>query len=254
LNFSYTVGTQAPEPVVVTITASKGVTPALTATVAPGGATPAGLFVLTVSSPTIIVGIGVGTLDSIVNAAGLYTANVIVTAAGFPSSDHSSDSQHWRLIVGASFSGVLDIQLLSGTTSQSVEVTATGGTSVSFTAAASTTTGGTWLSVTSNFPYTPATLTVTATPGSLPAGVYSGTITISPSTGGSIVIPVTLQAGVSANLTASPTSFSFSYVVGSAPPAAQVLNLTSDIVNNTYTARATSTNNWLLINGVTNFH
>jgi uncharacterized protein (TIGR03437 family) len=251
LNFSYTVGTQAPEPVVVTITASKGVTPALTATVAPVGATPAGLFVLTVSSPTIIVGIGVGTLDSIVNAAGLYTANIIVSAAGFPSLTIPV-----TLSIGVSLSAQaspasLIFNELSGTTSQSVEVTATGGTSVSFTAAASTTTGGTWLSVTSNSPYTPATLTVTATPGSLAAAVYSGTITISLSTGGSIPVPVTLQAGPTANLTPSPTSFSFSYVVGSAPPAAQVLNLTSDILNNTYTARATSTNNWLLINGVT---
>jgi uncharacterized protein (TIGR03437 family) len=251
LNFSYTAGTQAPEPVVVTITASKGVTPGLTATVAPGGATPAGLFVLTVSSPTIIVGIGVGELDSIVNAAGLYTANIIVTAAGFPSLTIPV-----TLSIGVSLSAQaspasLIFNLLSGTTSQSVEVTATGGTSVSFTAAASTISGGPWLSVTSNFPYTPATLTVTATPGSLAAGVYSGSITISPTTGGTLVVPVTLQAGPIANLTVSPTSFSLSYTVGSAAPAAQVLSLTSDIVNNTYTARATSTNNWLLINGVT---
>jgi len=252
LNVAYTAGTQAPEPVDAIITASTGVPPVLSAALASGGTAPAGLFVPTVSGSTLSVGIDRGTLQSIETVAGLYTANVVVTAAGFPpltvpvtlSIDVSLSAQ-------ASPPSLI-FNLLSGTTSQSVAVTATGGTSVSFTVAASTTTGGTWLSVTTNFPYTPATLTVTATPGSLPAGVYNGTITVSPSTGGSIVIPVTLQAGVSANLTANPTSFSFSYVVGSSVPAAQVLNLTSDIVNNTYFARTTSTNDWLLVNGVTN--
>src|ERR1700734_1751709 len=85
LNVAYTVGGQAPEPVVATITASTGATPSLTATVVPVGTVPAGLFVLTVSGSTVIVGIGVGALDSIETAAGLYTANIIVTAAGFPS-------------------------------------------------------------------------------------------------------------------------------------------------------------------------
>jgi uncharacterized protein (TIGR03437 family) len=252
LNVAYTAGAQAPEPADAVITASTGVTPVLTAALVSGGTAPAGLFVPTVSGVILSVGIDRGTLQSIETAAGLYTANIIVTAAGFPPL-----TVPITLSIGVSLSAqasppYLIFNLLSGTTSQSVQVTATGGTSVGFTAAVSTTTGGTWLSVTSNFPYTPATLTVTAAPGSLPAGVYNGSITISPSTGGSIIIPVTLQAGVSSNLTANPTSFSFSYVVGGAVPATQVLNLTSDILDNTYYARAASTNDWLLVNGVTN--
>jgi len=252
LNVSYTVGGQAPEPVVTTITASTGATPPLTAALAPGGTAPAGLFVLTVSGATIIVGIDRGTLDSIENMAGLYAANIIVTATGFPSL-----TVPVTLSIGVSLSVQaspmsLVFNQLSGTTSQSIDVTATGGTSLSFTAAATTTTGGAWLSVATNSAFTPALLTVTATPGSLAAGLYNGIITITPSTGANLVIPVTLQSGANTNLTATPTSFAFSYAAGSISPPAQVLNLTSDIANNTYIARASSTNNWLLVNGVTN--
>jgi uncharacterized protein (TIGR03437 family) len=252
LNIFYTPGTQAPEPVDAVVTVSTGTPPALTATLVSGSTTPAGLFVLTVSGSSIIVGIGVGALDSIENTAGLYAATISVTAAGFPT---------LTIPVTLSIDVSLSVQaaptylifnLLSGTTSQSINVTATGGTAVTFTATAATTSGGSWLSVTSNSPYTPSTLTVTATPGALAAGAYNGTITITPSTGGSLAVPITLQAGASANLTASPTSFSFSDVVGGPTPAAQVLTLTSDILNNTYFARASSTNNWLLVNGVTN--
>src|SRR3984957_248532 len=243
LNIFYSAGAQAPEPVVAAITASTGVTPALTAALAPGATAPAGLFVLTVSGSSIIVGIGVGALDSIENTAGLYAATINVTGAGFPTLTIPV-----TLSIGVSLSvqaspTYLLFNLLSGTTSQNINVTATGGSSVTFTATAATTSGGTWLSVTSSSPFTPALLTVTATPGALATGAYTGSITITPSTGGSLVIPVTLQAGPSANLTASPTSFSFGATAGGTAPAAQVLNLTSDILNNTYFARAISTNN-----------
>src|SRR5580658_3009525 len=84
LNVAYTAGAQAPEPADAVITASTGVTPVLTAALVSGGTAPAGLFVPTVSGVILSVGIDRGTLQSIETAAGLYTANIIVTAAGFP--------------------------------------------------------------------------------------------------------------------------------------------------------------------------
>jgi uncharacterized protein (TIGR03437 family) len=65
---------------------------------------------------------------------------------------------------------------------------------LAFSAAASTQTGGTWLSVTPSAGLTPATLSVTAAPNGLLPGTYAGTITVSGINGatGSTAIPITL--------------------------------------------------------------
>jgi uncharacterized protein (TIGR03437 family) len=55
------------------------------------------------------------------------------------------------------------------------------GAALSFTAAASTTSGGNWLSVTPGSGTTPATLNISVSPAGLPAGVYPGAITLTPS-------------------------------------------------------------------------
>lgn len=252
VNIQYNTGQPNPEPVEITISASAGTISSLAASLVPGTGTPSGLFQLTVSESTITVAVDRGTLSSILAQPGLYTASINVTALGFAT-----------LMVPVTLNlsaGTLSVQaaptslifnMLAGSTSQTVGLTATSGTSVSFTFAASTTAGGNWLAAVSDVSYTPATLTVSVTPGTLAAGTYTGTVTVTPSTGGTLVIPVTLQAGPSASLTATPTSFSFMYAVGGAAPAAQVLHLTSNIGSNTFTAGTNSTGNWLLVNGVT---
>lgn len=73
--------------------------------------------------------------------------------------------------------------------SQNLSVSST--SAVSFTATASTTSGGSWLTVSSTGGTTPATLTVTATPGNLAVGTYSGSIVVTSSLG-SVTVPVTL--------------------------------------------------------------
>jgi uncharacterized protein (TIGR03437 family) len=62
-----------------------------------------------------------------------------------------------------------------------------------FTATAATQTGGNWLSVSPANGTTPATLSVTATPGTLAAGTYTGTVTVAGANGasGSTVVNVT---------------------------------------------------------------
>jgi hypothetical protein len=62
------------------------------------------------------------------------------------------------------------------------------------TATVATTSGGSWLTVVpSSGNTTPFTLTVTATPGTLLNGTYTGTITLTGNAAASIVIPVTLN-------------------------------------------------------------
>jgi uncharacterized protein (TIGR03437 family) len=74
---------------------------------------------------------------------------------------------------------------------QTVNVTASGDP-VGFTAAASTTSGGNWLTVTSSSATTPSTLTVSVTPTGLPGGAYSGSITLTPSGAAAQSFAVTL--------------------------------------------------------------
>ena len=86
----------------------------------------------------------------------------------------------------------------NGPSSQQFSVSNQGSGVISFTALAATTTGGAWLSVSplngSVSATAPAYVTVTATPGKLSAGTYSGSITFSsPDTRESITVPVTMS-------------------------------------------------------------
>jgi len=77
---------------------------------------------------------------------------------------------------------------------QSISVTGAGNAALPFTATASTTTGGNWLTVTPTSGNTPASLSVTVAPSSLSAGTYSGTVVVagSGSANGSTSVAVTL--------------------------------------------------------------
>jgi uncharacterized protein (TIGR03437 family) len=94
------------------------------------------------------------------------------------------------------------------------------------------TTSATWLTATPSTGTTPATLQVginAAVAGILPAGPYTGTLTIaSPGAGGSpINIPVTLTVVAPQTLTVSPASLSFSYIVGLTAPQAQTFQISA---------------------------
>jgi uncharacterized protein (TIGR03437 family) len=102
---------------------------------------------------------------------------------------------------------------------------------LNFTVAASTTDGNAWLTATPQTGTTPATLQIglSAVAGTLAAGAYNGTVTItSPGAGGSpINIPVTLNVMAALPFTVSPTTLSFSYTVGTTAPPAQSFQLSS---------------------------
>jgi uncharacterized protein (TIGR03437 family) len=66
---------------------------------------------------------------------------------------------------------------------QTVAVTSTGAAS-GFTASASTTSGGSWLSVSPTSGSTPGTVTVSVNPAGVPGGVYQGAVTLTPTTAG----------------------------------------------------------------------
>ena len=118
---------------------------------------------------------------------------------------------------------------------------------LSFTAAASvsTPTGGTWLSVAPTSGTTPLSLTVTATPGALGVGNYSGTITVS-SGGATFSVPVTLAIAALPALTTVPNVLPFNFTLGGSLPANQTVAVGSNGAALSSVSASTSTP-WLTI-------
>jgi uncharacterized protein (TIGR03437 family) len=109
--------------------------------------------------------------------------------------------------------------------SETIKISNAGGGALAFTVSAATNTGGSWLSVTpvsgSVSPGAPVALTVTANPANLPAGTYTGSVSIQSSGGGSITIPVNLAiSSLSTALLLTQTGMSFTGVAqgGVVPP------------------------------------
>jgi uncharacterized protein (TIGR03437 family) len=140
----------------------------------------------------------------------------------------------------------------SGATGQQVHILDTGGGSVSFTAAAAS--SGNWLSVSpssgSATLSSPAAITITAAPGALPAGSYSGTVTVT-GAGSTVGIPVTLSVSAPpAVILLSQTGLSFTGVAqGGAllPQTFGILNTGQGSMNWTATASTASGGNWLQV-------
>ena len=131
-------------------------------------------------------------------AAGTYQGTVTITA---PNAVPSTTTVAVTLTVQPGTPAALGIDTQnvsftatqgSGALTQQLHVSNTGGGSLSFTANATTSSGGSWLSISpangTATPSSPASLTVTATPGSLAPGTYSGTVTIT-GAGSTINIP-----------------------------------------------------------------
>jgi uncharacterized protein (TIGR03437 family) len=176
-----------------------------------------------------------------VNIAVTFTVTAVAT--GHLSTDPTPLS--FRVLNGA-----------SPTTSQ-ISLSNSGSGSLSFAATATTAAGGAWLAVTPSngtvSASSPTALTITITPGSLAAGVYSGAISLkSPdNTDPPIVIPVTLLVSNPVPvILISQTGLTYQSVQGAGNPLSQdiaILNVGQGTMNWTATAQTLSGNNWLSI-------
>jgi uncharacterized protein (TIGR03437 family) len=125
---------------------------------------------------------------------------------------------------------------------------ASGSAPVSFTIASS----ATWLSAgvqNGTSLNTPAGFTVAiVNPSSLAAGAYTANITITPTGGTVVTIPVslTVQAAPTVSVT-SATTLSFSYQAGSASPTPATVSVSGGGQSLGFTAQVTSGSNWLSI-------
>ena len=248
VTFQYSPGEQQPLPVFVTVIASDGSSPAISVVLTqPTGAAAALFPEPSVDGETIQVGYNVNTLLALLNQPGAYRASLTVTAAGFP----TPLTIPLTFVVGTAVSigatpSSLSFSAPSVLTPQTVALSSNDGAQISFQVASDST----WLSVTASVSYTPSVLTITVNAVNLTTGIYQGNITVTPSTGGTLTIPVTLQIGTN-TLVASPTSLAFVYTLGGTAPAPETVELSSLVPNDTYAAQATSSGNWLLLNGVT---
>jgi hypothetical protein len=166
-----------------------------------------GIVAVTWLTATPTSGLTPGSVTVAVDGAqlspGTYQGSIIVSAAGAAGSPIGIPVT-FTVTAGAIAASPTSLTFsapLSGSTpaSQTIQVTAGAG-ALDFTASASTTAGGNWLAVTPFATTTPGTLTVSAYPAGLAAGIYNGAITItSPGAAGSpLTIPVTLNVGQTA--------------------------------------------------------
>ena len=190
-------------------------------------------------------------------AAGTYQGTVTITAAN---AAPSTTTVSVTLTIQPDTPAALGVDTRSLTFSaiqtsapltQQLHVLNTGSGSLSFTATV-TAGSGSWLSVSpasgTATPSSPASLTITASPGSFDPGTYSGTVTIT-GAGSTINISVTLSVSAPTSvILISQTALTFTAVAQGGLPLPQnfgVLNTGQGSMDWTATATTLSGGNWL---------
>jgi uncharacterized protein (TIGR03437 family) len=193
---------------------------------------------------------------------GTYTGEIDVTLTGFlGSSVPNGIPQRVPVTMTVPGGGNITVTNASGATVSSLSFTAQVGSTVS--AAQQIVVSGAsgavnftynssaqWLQVNnsqSGQRSTPATLPITVNPGGLAAGAYQASINLVPVAGQSVSIPVTLTVSPPPAVSATPGTLTFNYVTGGVPPPAQVIQVSGNGGNGSFTATATSSGNWLLV-------
>jgi len=194
-------------------------------------------------------------------AAGVYPGTITVTAFGPNGSPVSGSPATVQVIltvtagtISAAPAALTFTQATGGSAPpQTVSVTASGASApISFTVAATTATGGAWLTATPANGNTPGTVQVSANAGSLAVGQYTGTVTITAPTasGSPISIPVTLNVVTPQTITVTPATLTYSYTVGtSAVPVPQAVQVatTGSSIPLSVTATTKDGANWLSV-------
>ena len=121
--------------------------------------------------------------------------------------------------------------------------------SIPFTASASASSGGSWLTVSPNSGNTPTTLSVTVNAGGLYPGAYSGSIVVSTSIG-AMTVPVTLNVTQQVNLTVAPETLAFEALAGATSIPTKTISVSVSTGSLQYTATAATTSGgsgWLQV-------
>ncbi len=169
--------------------------------------------------------------------AGTYTGTINVNANGQLASLPVTLTVYSANTLTLSTNSLTFSGSTGGTPPQSQTVNITGSVpGIPFTVSVATATGGGWLSAAQTGTAVPASLVITANPGNLAAGTYTGTVTVSSDLIAPQVINVTLVVSGQPILVVTPNPITLLYQsgVGAAAPTAtvQVLSTISPL---TYT-------------------
>jgi streptogramin lyase len=222
LDFSYVTGGPPPSGRTVSVTSSFPITidsvtttggSWFSATFSPPGVTPTSVFVSV--NPSGL-------------APGNYYGTVIVHSLD---ATNSPQTVGVSLSVSASLTAVptdLSFSYVIGSASPNPQkISVASSSPIPITISSSTNKGGDWLSSAPSSGVTPAIINIGINPTGLAPGAYQGTITIRSNLANNILtVPVSLL--VISSLRVSPQSLSFRHTIGSSPPAAQSVSVSSD--------------------------
>jgi len=194
------------------------------------------------------------TVDGSKLTAGSYNGSIVVTSPGAGNSP-ATINVHFKVdpgTISAPTTTLTFTQLAGGAVPASQTIAVTGSPApLNFTVAATTQTGGSWLSTVPVSGTTPASVQVAVNGTTLQVGQYMGTVTItSTGAGGSpIAVPVVLNVLAPATIAAAPTSLSFAYAIGQAAPPAQNLQVsgTNSVPFTTQLQFDGTANQWLTV-------
>ncbi len=250
LTFTYGIGGTLPAAQTVSVTSISGATAFNVVPI--GSANNTNWLVVSPSSGaipgTVSVSISPGTLP-----IGSYTGSLTVSGIGVGSAGSVTIPVTLNVVGAPVLTGTPgSVNLTSspgGTTSQTVQVTSSDNTTVfSYTTKVFTNNGGNWLSVSPASGNTPSSITITAAGGSLAPSTYSGSVILTTSNNIQTTIPVGLAITAPPNISANPTSLSFSALAGQSNPAAQTISVSASNnggVNYTTSVATQSGGNWL---------
>ena len=254
LNFSAIAGTSLPQSQIFGVTSS-GVSLPINLSVRYFTATE-GWLTATADRANTAANVTV-TVNTASLAPGVYNGQILVVASGSQSGlvtvtlTVTSTTPGGSLITANPES--LSLASSSGQIVQSSVALSSIGF-VPFQVFVATTSGGNWLSFLAASTTSPTTITISANPAGLPPGVYTGTVSVAPSTGlTGVAIPVTLTVGNSggiAGFSVSPSSLNFLYQTGTASPNAQTAYVSN--FNGIVTYVAASSASWARVASNTN--
>ncbi|MBI4903867.1 MAG: BACON domain-containing protein [Acidobacteria bacterium] len=146
-------------------------------------------------------------------------------------------------------------QIQGGAAPAAQALSVSAGSVTPFTASTSTTSGGSWLSVSPITGTTPGSVQVSVAAGGLGLGTYNGFVIVTPSVTNPSpsVIPVTLSVITSPTMVVSPTALTFDFQTGGSTPASQTLTVgatagaSAALLNFSATFTTASGGSWLTV-------
>jgi len=250
ITFTYQSGGSLPQPRLVTIGTPTGQAATFTATAIPqSGAnwlfanpvsgTAPGSMVVAVNPTALSPGTYSGTVNvSVSGSSSAYSLPVNLIVSGSATLRVNIPSANFNYQIGG---------VPPAGQGQNVEVTASNGGSVPFTAIAQTTTGSSWLTISNSSASTPSTLSIGVNASNLTPGTYTGTVSFTASGQSAVVVPVTLTVSNSPLFNANPSSITFTSGVGGtpAPQSVQLSTTSPSAVLFNATTVVNTTSNWL---------